>query len=129
MRGKLVRLVLFGLLFITGCTNKHFIIYKMDGMRYSTKANMFNTLSHGNDFKLFFSKSDISKDYDEVAIFATDNFYYGQFFLDDVFMKILKVKTIEVNADAIIYEKDRNDFPEFNEKFLYFTAIRYKFNN
>tara|TARA_B110000438_G_scaffold283772_1_gene312161 strand:- start:374 stop:760 length:387 start_codon:yes stop_codon:yes gene_type:complete len=128
MKEKIVSFFIVGLLFVPGCTNKHFIIYKMDGERYSTKSRMFNT-SPMHDFKLFFNKSEINKDYDEVAIFATDNFYYGQFFLDDIFMKILKVKALEVNADAIIYEKDRNDFPEYNEKFLYFTAIRYKFNN
>ena len=108
------------------CSSKHFKIYKMDGQPYNLKSNIFKT-SPAYDFELFFNRKDIPNKYDEVAIFATDNFYYGQFFLDDIFMKILKVKSLEINADAIIYEKDRTDFPNFNEKFLYFTAIKYKF--
>ena len=113
-------------MFFDGCANKHFKIYKMDGQLYNLKSNVFKTSSTYN-FKLFFDRKNISNEYDEVAVFATDNFYYGQFFLDDIFMKILKVKTSEINADAIIYEKDRIDFPNYNEKFLYFTAIKYKF--
>jgi len=126
MKIKLAIFLITGILFIPGCANKHFIIYKMDGQRYDVKTNIFKT-SSAYDFKLFFDREEIINEYDEVAIFATDNFYYGQFFLDDIFMKILRVKTLEINADAIIYEKDRKDFPDYNEKFLYFTAIRYKF--
>lgn len=126
MKIKLIIFLIIAGLFIPGCANKHFIIYKMDGQRYDNKSNVFKT-SLVSDFKLFFDRSEITNEYDEIAIFGTDNFYYGQFFLDDIFMKILKVKTLEINADAIIYEKDRIDFPDYNENFLYFTVIRYKF--
>ena len=126
MKVRIAIFLIFGSIFFNGCANKHFKIYKMDGQPYNLKSNVFKT-SPTYDFKLFFNREDISNEYNEVAIFATDNFYYGQFFLDDIFMKILKVKTSEINADAIIYEKDRTDFPNYNEKFLYFTAIKYKF--
>jgi len=117
------------LFFFLSCSSEHFIIYSMDGEKYNKKnSNHFNAGSSYN-FKIFFDRNKIEMEYDEVAIFSTDNFYYGQFFFDEVFMKILKVKVNEINADAIIYEKDRKDFPDYNEKFLYFTAIRYKFNS
>ena len=112
-------------MFFIGCSSEHFIIYSMDGKKYDKKAsNHFNAGSSYN-FKIFFDRNKIDVEYDEVAIFSTDNFYYGQFFFDEVFMKILKTKVNEINADAIIYDKDRTDFPDYNEKFLYFTVIRY----
>ena len=39
---------------------------------------------------------------------------------------MLKNKTLYMGADALIYEKDRTDFPNYNENYLYFTAIKYK---
>ena len=115
------------LLMLGGCASEHFIIYSMDGKKYSERANNFNTGSR-YDFKLFFNRDKIESEYDEIAIFSTDNFYYGHFFFDEVFMKILKTKVNEINADAVIYEKQRKNFPHYNENFLYFTAIRYKFD-
>ena len=56
---------------------------------------------------------------------ATDYFYYGQFFFDENFMSMLKSKCINIGADALIYEKNRTDFPNYNKNFLYFTAIKY----
>ena len=58
-------------------------------------------------------------------IIATNNFFYGQFFFDEVFMDILKRKAQTIRADAIIFERDRKDYPNYNEDYLYFTAIQY----
>lgn len=118
---KLIILLFLFLLF--GCSNKHFIIYKMNGQIEQDRSSSWSSSS---GVELYFSKEDINYDYEEVNLIATNNFYYGQFFFDDIFMDILKDKAKSINADALIYEKDRNDYPYYNEKYLYFTAIRYK---
>jgi len=41
-------------------------------------------------------------------------------------MRILENQVQTLNADAVIYEKDRIDYPNYTEGFLYFTAIKYK---
>ena len=41
-------------------------------------------------------------------------------------MKMLESRTINIGADALIYEKNEKDFPDYDESFLYFTAIKYK---
>ena len=66
---------------------------------------------------------------EEINIIATNNFYYGQFFFDDIFMDILKSKAGSLNADAIIFEKNKKDYPNYNEDYLFFTAIRFKNNH
>ena len=56
---------------------------------------------------------------------ATDYYYYGQFFFDDNFMDMIKIKTLDIGADALIYEKERKDFPNYDKNFLYFTTIKF----
>ena len=110
-------------LFLLGCSNNHFIIYSMNGQIADNKSNNFNINS---SFNLYLNRNDITQEYEEINIIATNNFYYGQFFFDSIFMDMLKTKTHSINADAIIYEKDKKDFPFYNDEYLYFTAIRYK---
>ena len=50
--------------------------------------------------------------------------HYGNFFYDNVFMDRLKDEVISLNANAVLYEKNKKDFTNYNEKLLYFTAIR-----
>ena len=44
-------------------------------------------------------------------------------------MAILKKKVQSVQGDAIIYERDRKDFPDYDDKYLYFTIIKYLSDN
>ena len=111
------------LIFNSSCSNNHFIIYTIDGERiYDSQKSR----THNFSFKLYFDRKDINYEFDEINIIATDNFYYGQFFFDKVFMRILENQVQTLNADAVIYEKDRIDYPNYTEGFLYFTAIKYK---
>ena len=98
----------------------------MDGQIDQERASSWNSNS---GVRVYFSTSDIEYDYEEINIIATNNFYYGQFFFDDIFMDILKSKAGSLNADAIIFEKNKKDYPNYNEDYLFFTAIRFKNNN
>ena len=41
-------------------------------------------------------------------------------------MDMIKIKTLNIGANALIYEKERKDFPNYDKNFLYFTAIKFK---
>ena len=41
-------------------------------------------------------------------------------------MEMIKIKTLDIGADALIYENKRKDFPNYDNRYLYFTAIRFK---
>ena len=110
-------------LFYFGCSNNHFVIYSMEG---HTLDDLSSKKYSNSNFFLYFNKDDIDQDFEEIYIMSTDNFYYGQFFFDDIFMDILKNKTNELGADALLYEKNRKDYPSFDENLLFFTAIRFK---
>jgi len=111
-------------IFLFSCVDKHFIAYSIDGkqLRYD---DLYNSSSGISDFQLFFSKDEIDIEYTEMHFMATDYYYYGQFFFDKNFMSMLKSKALYMGADALIYEKERTDFPNYNKNFLYFTAIKY----
>ena len=78
------------------------------------------------NIKLYFNRSDINRDYEEVSIIASNNHYYGDFFFDNVYMNLLNKQAALILADALIYEKDFSKFPGYDSSFLYFTAIKYK---
>ena len=115
----------FCFIFLFSCVDKHFIAYSIDGERLDYE-DLYNSSSGISDFKLFFNKDEIDLEYTILHFIATDYYYYGQFFFDKNFMSMLKNKTLHMGADALIYEKDRTDFPNYNENYLYFTAIKYK---
>ena len=124
---NLVRFLIFSVfLFFFGCSNNHFVIYSIDGHVLDELSSKSYSSSN---FFLYFNKDDINKDFEEIYIISTDNFYYGQFFFDDIFMDILKNKAGSLNADAIIFEKNKKDYPNYNEDYLFFTAIRFKNNH
>ena len=79
-----------------------------------------------SDITLYFDRKDIIDNYKEINVIATNNFFYGQFFFDEVFMDILKRKAQSIRADALIFERDRKDYTNYNDDYLYFTAIQYK---
>ena len=111
-------------LFLFSCVDKNFIAYSIKGEKI--KYNKIYSNPGGiSDFKLFFSKEEVDVEYSELHYIATDYYYYGQFFFDKNFMSMLKSKTLHMGADALIYEKDRTDFPDYDKSFLYFTAIKY----
>ena len=116
--------ILVSTLFYFGCSNNHFIIYSTDGQILDDMSRNSEYINFR--FNLYFNRTDIKEEFEELYIISTDNFYYGQFFFDDIFMNILKKKTKDLNADALIYEKKRKDFPFYNDEFLYFTVIRFK---
>ena len=118
-------LIFLFILFWFGCTNQHFMIYTIDGEPlYNNSKYKSNNFNSG--IELYFDRNDIKKNFQESHIIATDNFFYGQFFFDKIFMSILKEKVNSLNADAVIHEKDRIDFPNYNEDFIYFTVIKFK---
>tara|TARA_Y100000590_G_C15038027_1_gene757731 strand:- start:33 stop:401 length:369 start_codon:yes stop_codon:yes gene_type:complete len=114
------------LLFFISCTDKHFIIYSIHGERLNSNDIYDSDNKSFNNFNLYFSKNDIEKDFEEVNIIATDYYHYGQFFFDKNFMEMLENRTYNIGADALIFEKDKTDFPDYIESYLYFTAIKYK---
>ena len=75
-------------------------------------------------FKLYFNESEIKSDYINVAVIATDMYYYGNFFFDDIFMSMLEKKVFSLQGNAVIYNKDKIDFDEYNEDYLYFQVIQ-----
>ena len=111
-------------IFLFSCVDKHFIAYSVEGNQLK-----YNELYAGpsgiSDFKLYFTKDEIDIEYTEMHFIATDYYYYGQFFFDNNFMSMLKSKALYMGADALIYEKDRTDFPNYDKNFIYFTAIKY----
>ena len=121
---KQITLFIFLAIFYFSCSKDHFIIYSMDGEKIVERGRR-NTKRTIDDITLYFDRNDIQRDYIEVSIIATNNFFYGQFFFDEVFMDILKRKAQSIRAHAIIYEREKIDYPDYNDKYLYFTAIRY----
>ena len=113
------------IIFFFSCADKNFIVFSIDGEKLNDDIYDTGNISI-NKFDLFFSKNDINREYIEVNIIATNYFHYGQFFFDKNFMKMLENRTYDIGADALIFEKDRMDFPNYNESYLYFTAIKYK---
>jgi len=111
-------------LFLFSCIDKHFIAYSIEGNKIKYD-DIYNNSGGISDFKLFFSKEEVDIEYNVMHYIATDYYYYGQFFFDKNFMSMLKSKTLHMGADALIYEKDRTDFPDYDKNFLYFTAIKY----
>ena len=116
--------VYFCSIFLFSCVDKHFIAYSVEGnqLRYD---DLYTASSGISDFKLYFTKDEIDIEYTEMHFISTDYYYYGQFFFDNNFMSMLKSKALHMGADALIYEKDRTDFPNYNKNFIYFTAIKY----
>ena len=41
-------------------------------------------------------------------------------------MQLLDSKVRGMKVDAIIYEKNRKDYPDYADDYIYFTAINYK---
>ena len=95
----------------------------MNGEKVESHRN--NKRFNNSEINLYFDRSEITNNYKEINIIATNNFFYGQFFFDEVFMDILKRKVQSMKSDAIIYERDRVDYPNYNEEYLYFTVIKY----
>ena len=112
-------------LFVVSCVDKHFKIYDLSG-ELLKNVDYYKSSYVFDEFELYFNRKKIDREFEEINIIATDYYYYGQFFFDKNFMSMLKNKTLHMGADALIYEKDRTDFPNYNENYLYFTAIKYK---
>ena len=122
---KNIILALFICCLCTSCIDKHFKIYNLSG-ELAENINLNKSSSNFDQFQLYFDKSKIDKNYEEVNLIATDYYYYGQFFFDENFMEMIKIKTLDIGADALIYENKRKDFPNYDNRYLYFTAIRFK---
>ena len=114
---KIVVVVLLLSVFYS-CTNKEqFLVYPAD--QFLDEDNFYNI-----GFKLYFNESEIKNDYINVAVIATDMYYYGNFFFDDIFMSMLEKKVFSLQGNAVIYNKDKIDFDEYNEDYLYFQVIQ-----
>ncbi len=100
------------------CSNKEqYLVYPTD---HVLDEDNF----HDIGFKLYFNESEIKSDYINVAVIATDMYYYGNFFFDDIFMSMLEKKVFSLKGNAVIYNKDKIDFDEYNEDYLYFQVIQ-----
>ena len=108
----------FIFLILIGCGPKFFNIQTLSNKENSDLLNVYN-------FNFYISRKDIDKEFIEIAILSTDMSHYGNFFYDDVFMNRLKNQVFELNADAVLYEKNKKDYKDYNEKFIYFTVIRF----
>lgn len=117
--------ILLFLLFNYSCVNKHFEVYSISGNN-SINNNHYNFSNRADDFEIIFDREMIGKEFVEFSIIKTDYYYYGQFFFDENFMKMLKSKALDIGSDALIYEKNRTDFSNYDKNFLYFTAIKYQ---
>ena len=113
------------LLLTFSCVNKHFQVHPLSDNNDINNHN-YSFPNSANDFKIIFDRTTIDKNFVEISIIKTDYYYYGQFFFDENFMKMLKIKAADIGSDALIYEKERTDFSNYNENFLYFTAIKYQ---
>ena len=100
------------------CSNKEqYLVYPTD--QVLDEDNFYDI-----GFKLYFNESEIKSDYINVAVIATDMYYYGNFFFDDIFMSMLEKKVFSLQGNAVIYNKDKIDFDEYNEDYLYFQVIQ-----
>ena len=100
------------------CSNKEqYLVYPTD--QVLDEDNFYDI-----GFKLYFNESEIKNDYINVAVIATDMYYYGNFFFDDIFMSMLEKKVFSLRGNAVIYNKDKIDFNEYNENYLYFQVIQ-----
>ena len=103
--------------FFTNCSTNFFNEIPLIDYSDSDKLNIY-------EFSFYKSRLDIKKEFIEVAILSTDMDYYGNFFYDENFMRRLKDKVISLNANAVVYEKNKKVYKDYNEKLIYFTAIR-----
>ena len=113
---KKIFLLIFCLFYSCTYTDQ-FIIYPSSNIEekdYFIAAN----------FQLFFNEEDIHNDYIEIAIIATDMYYYGNFFFDDIFMSLLEKKVYSMNGNAVIYNKNKIDYEDYNKNYLYFKVIK-----
>ena len=126
MSNFFLRLLFFIFIILTtSCVSKHFKEYPLIE-NDSIQIRNYNFSNSTNDFKIIFDRATIDKDFIEISIIETDYYYYGQFFFDENFMKMLKSKAMDIGSSALIYEKERTDFSNYDENFLYFTAIKYQ---
>ena len=109
--------IFFFSILVASCTTNFFNVTPITDYK-----NLESTTFYSYHF--YKSRYDIDKEFIEVAVLSTDMNHYGNFFYDNVFMSRLKNKIISLNANAVLYEKNKKDFTNYNEKLLYFTAIR-----
>ena len=113
-----IALVILLLSVFYSCSNKEqYLVYPTD--QVLDEDNFYDI-----GFKLYFNESEIKSDYINVAVIATDMYYYGNFFFDDIFMSMLEKKVFSLRGNAVIYNKDKIDFDEYNEDYLYFQVIQ-----
>ena len=106
------------LLFVSCSHNDQFIIYE--------NSNFKKGYIQDSSFELYFDEKLINHEFEEVAILATDTYYYGNFFFDTLFMNALKKKVISLGGNGAIYDKNKIDYPDYNQKYLYFRVINVK---
>mgnify|MGYP006877088482 CR=1 FL=1 len=117
------RIILFYLILVLySCTHtKQFIVYPKN---INIDTNNYEYLTE--NFTLYFDSSNIHSEYIEIAVIATNTYYYGQFFFDKLFMSLLEKKVYSLNGNAVLYEKGKNDYENYNSNYLYFTVLYIK---
>lgn len=105
------------LLFFGNCKTQFFNVIPIADHKNLDKVNIYN-------FDFYKSKEDIKGKYFEIAVLSTDMHFYGNFFYDEQFMDRLKNEVISLNGNAVLYEKNKKDYKDYNKNFIYFTVIR-----
>tara|TARA_B100000029_G_scaffold353900_1_gene346589 strand:- start:837 stop:1220 length:384 start_codon:yes stop_codon:yes gene_type:complete len=124
---QIKKIILLYVLLIFSCSSSSFFLYDLDGNKLDNKyKNRNHTYKDHNDIKLYFDSNSIEKKYSDLVIISTNNYYYGEFFFDDVFMNLLRKKAESIGADALIYNKDFKGFSNISTDYIHFTAIIYE---
>ena len=120
------KILLYFLLIVYGCSSGSFYLYDKNGKELSDRDKYSDDYINSSRVDFYLNKVDINREYNEINIIATNNYYYGEFFFDEVFMNLLRKKASSLGADGIIFKKDFYEFSEYDEEFLYFTLIEYE---
>ena len=117
MMKKYILLNLLLTIFYSCSQSDQFIVYPIEDVLVDSGY------SH-KKFRLYFNDNEIENEYIKIAVIGTDMYYYGQFFFDEIFMKILEKKVYALNGNAVIYNKNKVNYKEYDNSYLYFEVIQ-----
>ena len=78
------------IIFFTSCSNGNFLVYDLFGNEIVENNNRASQKTYNKE--LYFDRSKILREYEEVNVIAMNNYYYGNFYFDKTFMHLLNKK-------------------------------------
>ena len=109
------------------CSSSSFYLFDINGEELDNKSTRRSySYNNPNEIELYFNREAIEREYREIGVVSTSNYFYGEFFFDNVFMNLLRKKAATIGADALIYEKNFENFSNYSKEYIYFTAIEYE---